>query len=117
MMLEDISEHANEFIHANEVLLTFGKSDYVIEFCKFAHRTRKFEVLVAETAPTFVGHDTARALSEEGISTTIISDASVYALMSRVNKVIIGTHSVMANGGIVGHAGACGICIRCRVSK
>ena len=36
---------------------------------------------------------------------TVISDAAVNALMSRVNKVIIGTHMVMADGGLMAWGG------------
>jgi translation initiation factor eIF-2B subunit beta len=50
---------------------------------------------------------TAKTLAEKcGISTTLIPDAAVFALMSRVDKVIIGTHAIMANGGLVAHSGA-----------
>ena len=43
----------------------------------------------------------ATSLAKVGIKTTIITDSAVFAMMSRVNKVIIGTHTVMANGGYV----------------
>lgn len=39
-------------------------------------------------------------LAKAKIKTTLISDAAIFAMMSRVNKVIIGTHTVMANGGL-----------------
>ena len=45
------------------------------------------------------GHELAVSLSKAGIETTVITDSAVFAMMSRVNKVIIGTHTVMANGG------------------
>lgn len=45
------------------------------------------------------GHDLATRLSSVGINTTLIPDSAIFAIMSRVNKVVIGTHSVMANGG------------------
>ena len=41
------------------------------------------------------------SLAKSGIETTVINDSAVFAIMSRVNKVIIGTHTVMANGGWV----------------
>lgn len=50
-------------------------------------------------ASTFQGHDLATRLSAVGINTTLIPDSAIFAMMSRVNKVVIGTHSVMANGG------------------
>ena len=51
------------------------------------------------------GRQTAVALAEAGISTTLIADAAVFAMMARVNKVIVGAHGVMANGGLVATAG------------
>lgn len=48
----------------------------------------------------FQGHDLAVSLGKSKIQTTLISDAAIFAIMSRVNKVIIGTHTVMANGGL-----------------
>lgn len=42
----------------------------------------------------------AADLAEARISTTLIPDSAIFAMMARVNKVIIGTHSVMANGGL-----------------
>lgn len=44
-------------------------------------------------------------LSKAGISTTLISDSAIFAMMARINKVIVGTHVVMANGGLVAQAG------------
>ena len=46
------------------------------------------------------------ALAAAGISTTLMADASVFAMMARVNKVIIGAHAMMANGGAIATAGS-----------
>jgi translation initiation factor eIF-2B subunit beta len=35
-----------------------------------------------------------------------VTDASVFALMSRVDKVIIPTVAIMANGGLIANSGA-----------
>jgi len=35
----------------------------------------------------------------------LIPDSAITAMMARVNKVIIGTHAVMANGGLVAQIG------------
>lgn len=53
----------------------------------------------------FQGHSLATSLAKASIETTVISDSSIFSMMSRVNKVIIGTHSVLANGGL---RSACG---------
>lgn len=42
---------------------------------------------------------------EADIKTTVVSDAAVFAMMSRCNKVIIGTNSVMADGGLKAASG------------
>jgi translation initiation factor eIF-2B subunit beta len=48
----------------------------------------------------------ARSLSTSGISTFLVPDSSIYALMSRVNKVILGAHAILANGGMFAVTGA-----------
>eukprot|EP01104_Vermistella_antarctica_P016144 TRINITY_DN5452_c0_g3_i1.p1 TRINITY_DN5452_c0_g3~~TRINITY_DN5452_c0_g3_i1.p1 ORF type:complete len:409 (+),score=105.66 TRINITY_DN5452_c0_g3_i1:67-1227(+) len=101
----NVANQALEHIHANEVVMTVGRSTTTEEFLKYASRKRKFQVIVAESAPSFAGHSTARSLSDSGIDTTLISDGAVFAMMSRVNKVIIGAHAVLANGGLLAHSG------------
>ncbi|XP_015919139.1 translation initiation factor eIF2B subunit beta [Parasteatoda tepidariorum] len=96
---QDIAAQSQEHIHFGEVILTFGHSRTVEKFLKKAVK-RKCEVLVAEAFPSLGGHDLAKSLAESGIQTTLIQDAAIFALMSRVDKVIVGTHSVMANGGL-----------------
>ena len=48
----------------------------------------------------------AKSLSAAGISTFLIPDSSIYGIMSRVNKVIIGTHAILANGGMFATTGS-----------
>ena len=97
---KNISDQALEHIHSNEVIMTAGKSKTVEAFLKGAARKRKFQVIVVECAPSYQGQQLATSLAEVGIETTVITDSAVFAIMSRVNKVIIGTHTVMANGGL-----------------
>ena len=52
---DDISKQAIGHIHANEIILTIGRSKTVERFLKNAAKTRKFEVIVAEAAPGRVG--------------------------------------------------------------
>ncbi len=104
-----IAEQAIEHIHAKEVIMTYGVSKTVIAFLKEAAKFRKFEVIVAESAPTYEGHTMANQLTELGIECTVITDSAVFAMMACVNKVIIGTHGVMANGGLIAHSGGLNI--------
>ncbi|KAG5178526.1 eukaryotic translation initiation factor 2B beta subunit [Tribonema minus] len=106
-----ICERAAETIHANEVVLTLGRSATVEQFLlAAADHYRKarltFSVIVAEAAPGLRGHELARALAAAGIETTVISDSAVFAIMARVNKVIMPTHAVVANGGLVAGCGS-----------
>ncbi|OWF40818.1 translation initiation factor eIF-2B subunit beta-like [Mizuhopecten yessoensis] len=97
---DNIAGQALEHIHSNEVIMTAGKSKTVEAFLKKAAKKRKFQVIVAECAPFYQGQELAVSLAKAGIETTVINDSAVFAIMSRVNKVIIGTHTVMANGGL-----------------
>ncbi|XP_076889400.1 uncharacterized protein LOC143540148 [Bidens hawaiensis] len=103
---ELIAEQAVEHIHHNEVILTLGSSGTVIEFlCAAKEKKRSFRVFVAEGAPRYQGHTLAKELVARGLQTTVITDSAVFALISRVNMVIVGAHAVMANGGVIAPVG------------
>uniref|UniRef100_A0A452TRV6 Translation initiation factor eIF2B subunit beta n=3 Tax=Ursus TaxID=9639 RepID=A0A452TRV6_URSMA len=97
---ENIAAQALEHIHSNEVIMTIGFSRTVEAFLKEAARKRKFHVIVAECAPFCQGHEMAVNLAKAGIETTVMTDAAIFAVMSRVNKVIIGTKTILANGAL-----------------
>lgn len=48
----NVAAQAGEHIHSNEIILTIGRSASVEAFLKQAAKTRKFEVVVAECAPS-----------------------------------------------------------------
>ncbi|XP_029640043.1 translation initiation factor eIF-2B subunit beta isoform X1 [Octopus sinensis] len=98
--IPNIESQALEHIHAKEIIMTSGWSKSVEAFLKSAARKRKFQVMVTEGAPFFHGQKMAKSLAASNIETTLITDSAVFAMMSRVNKVIIGTHTVLANGGL-----------------
>ncbi|CAH1439644.1 unnamed protein product [Lactuca virosa] len=103
---EEIAEQAVEHIHHNEVILTLGSSRTVIEFlCAAKEKKRSFRVFVAEGAPRYEGHILANELISRGLQTTVITDSAVFAMISRVNMVIVGAHAVMANGGVIAPVG------------
>eukprot|EP00163_Fabomonas_tropica_P030903 TRINITY_DN7173_c0_g1_i1.p1 TRINITY_DN7173_c0_g1~~TRINITY_DN7173_c0_g1_i1.p1 ORF type:complete len:357 (-),score=95.49 TRINITY_DN7173_c0_g1_i1:13-1083(-) len=102
----NIAETSLEHIHANEVIMTFGKSNSVCSFLEHAAQKRKFEVIVPDSAPMYVGHEQAVRLSKAGIRTTVISDADIFSMMARVNKVIVGTHAVLADGSLIAPTGS-----------
>ncbi|KAF8590077.1 nagb/rpia/CoA transferase-like protein [Ramaria rubella] len=103
---ESVAKNAKDHIHSDEIVLTIGASRTVEAFLKSAAHHRKFTVIVAETAPSYTGRTMARSLSSAGISTFLVPDSSIYAIMSRVNKVIIGAHAILANGGFIATTGS-----------
>ncbi|KAK4748402.1 hypothetical protein SAY87_014988 [Trapa incisa] len=103
---EQIAEQAVEHIHHNEVILTLGSSRTVLQFlCAAREKKRSFRVFVAEGAPRYQGHLLAKELVSRGLQTTLITDSAVFAMISRVNMVIVGAHAVMANGGVIAPVG------------
>jgi len=122
---DQIAGYASDHIHSNEIILTYGPSVTVQKFLLKAASKRKFTVMHAESFPnnhesvhaTVSGSlkggagDTGpdrfhRSLTAAGITVILIPDSAIFAVMSRVNKIIIGTHAVLANGGLVAAAGA-----------
>ena len=89
----NIASQAFDHIHSSEIIMTIGNSKVVAQFLKEAARLRKFQVIVAETAPLYDGQELALEMASAGISTTVITDSAIFAVMSRVNKVILGTHA------------------------
>ena len=104
-MLESGCIQALEHIHADEVIMTMGHSATVLSFLLKAAKKRSFQVIVVECAPFFDGHSMAVKLARKNIDTTVITDSAVFAMMSRVNKVIIGAMAVMADGGLMAESG------------
>lgn len=104
---EEISKQALEHIHANEIIMTIGRSRTVEKFLKYAAaRNRKFQVIVAECAPLHSGQEMAMSLAKAKINTTLITDSAIFAMMARVNKVIIGTSTILADGGLAAVSGS-----------
>lgn len=111
-LLEDIdnyhsqvAEQALEHIHQNEVILTLGRSQTVLQFLLEAKKKRSFQVFIAEGAPRYQGHTLAKELAAVDLQTTVITDSAVFAMISRVDMVIVGAHAVMANGGVIAPIG------------
>lgn len=123
---DQIAAFALDHIHSNEIILTHTSSATVQKFLLTAARKRKFTVIHAEAYPNdhlethatiMYGHkddsegsngpeDRWKPLTELGITVIMIPDSAVFALMSRVNKVILAPRTVLANGGLIAAAGA-----------
>lgn len=123
---DQIAGYSLEHIHSNEIILTHTPSITVQKFLLKAAAKRKFTVVHAEAFPndhesthaTVIGKAKGesddelrpdlfqKSLAAAGVTVILIPDSAVFALMSRVNKVILNTHIVLANGGLLAAAGA-----------
>ena len=135
-----IAESALDHIHNNETILTHTSSQTIQKFISAAaHKRRKFTVIHAEAHPndhesthatilngskkTTGGDDLEAAerwkpLTDTGYVTVIlIPDTAVFALMSRINKVLLAPHAVLANGSLVAASGASTIALAAQAHK
>lgn len=114
---KDIGPHSLNQIHSSEIILTHGSSKTVSSFLKHAAESRKFTVIVTESFPNGLegSYEMAEELSAAGITTIVAPDTAVFGLMSRVNKVIMGTHAVLQNGGLLAASGAKQVALAARV--
>ncbi|KAF2153034.1 nagb/rpia/CoA transferase-like protein [Myriangium duriaei CBS 260.36] len=123
---DQIAAYALDHIHSNEIILTHTSSQTIQRFLLTAARKRKFTVVFVEAYPNdhesthdtiMRGHKKAegdeeggddrwKALTAMGITVIVIPDSAIFALMSRVNKVVLAPHSVLANGSLIAAAGA-----------
>lgn len=132
---EQIAGYALEHIHSNEIILTQSPSVTVQKFLLKAATKRKFAVIHAEAYPneheasytSITGKSRAdsegevgserftKTLASAGITVILVPDSAVFALMSRVNKVVLAARAVLANGDLVAAAGAKAIAKAARV--
>lgn len=122
---DQIASYGLDHIYANEVILTHTSSVTVQKFLLKAAGKRKFTVIFVESFPN--AHESVHAtvagslkgdagdsgpdrihksLTAAGITVVLVPDSAIFALMPRVNKVILSTHAVLANGSLVTASGA-----------
>ena len=134
---DQIAGYALEHIHSNETILTHSSSITVQRFLIKAAAKRKFTVIHAEAYPNhheathasvsgkgMAGRDDettsdsfTKILTAAGITVVLIPDSATFALMSRVNKVLLSTHVVLADGSLVAAAGSKGIAKAARMHR
>ncbi|CAI2372234.1 unnamed protein product [Moneuplotes crassus] len=100
-----ISFHCREQFQDNDTVLTIGYSSTVLELFKDAKEKSDFTVVVAENSPENSGKTMQKRLSSLGIKTILLADTSIFSYMSKINKVIISTRAIMADGGLITDAG------------
>mmetsp|Transcript_18686 Transcript_18686/g.26855 ORF Transcript_18686/g.26855 Transcript_18686/m.26855 type:complete len:155 (-) Transcript_18686:212-676(-) len=48
----------------------------------------------------------AKSLADAGIDAIVINDSATFAVMARINKVLLPAHAVLANGGLIAASGS-----------
>lgn len=109
---DQISTHAAEHLGSSEVILTCSSSRTVQRFLLKAVDGRKLSVFFVEPFPDNREADGemntlsfVQPLTAAGITVVIIPDVSVWAVMSRIDKVILTAHTVLGNGGMLATSG------------
>ena len=131
---DQIASFALDHIHSNEVILTYSSSETVQTFLLKAAAKRKFTVIHVESYPNHVTetHEIAagtssvkengagplqRTLTKLGIKVVVVPNSAIFGIMSRVNKVVLSTESVLVNGGLIADAGTGLVANAARVHK
>ncbi|XP_060809083.1 translation initiation factor eIF-2B subunit beta, partial [Amyelois transitella] len=99
-----ICSQAREHVHADELLLTYGASGLVEKFLRNAAQ-RRYRLILAEGSDVAQSHAMASRLASSGVAVTVVDNASVCAVMPRVNKVLVSVRTVLPGGAALGAAG------------
>lgn len=108
---ELIKERAIHQINENDIILTTNFSEQILELIMEVAKFKKITIVITESYPTLNGIEVANKLSSSNIKTIIISDSAIFSIMPKVNKVLINTRAIMANGGLISYNGVYNICL------
>ena len=96
---DGIAKSAHNFLSSHDVVLTVGLSKSILKFLSSAGGN--VTVMVPERAPVYDGVLMAEKLRTQGVKVVVIPDSAVFAVMPKVDRVIVSANAVLANGGIV----------------
>lgn len=111
---DQISGNAEAQIRPGEYVLVHEPEATVRRFLLKAASKRRFTVIVVihpsrkKTAGT-VYADMAKSLGKHGVSTITVVSSAVTTYMPHVDKVLLGSHAVFANGSVLMDAGTANI--------
>lgn len=102
-----ISLIAGKKITNGDVILTYACSSLVKQLLSDAHnKGKKFTVIVVDSRPGLEGCEMLRYLVSQGISCTYVWINAVSYVIKEVTKVILGCHSLQANGYVMSRVGS-----------
>lgn len=116
--VKKIGEIGARRIRDGDTILTHCQSSAVDAIIKKAWKQgKKIRVYSTETRPRFQGRITARTLSQAGIPVTMIIDSAARYFMNEVDKVIVGSDAIAANGAVVNKIGTSLIALAAREAR
>ncbi|MEM3736692.1 MAG: ribose 1,5-bisphosphate isomerase [Candidatus Bathyarchaeia archaeon] len=116
--VERIGEIGARRIGNGDTILTHCNSEAAISIIATAWRQGKdIRVFATETRPRLQGRTTVRRLGREGIPTTLIIDSAARHFMNKVDKVVVGSDAVAANGAVVNKIGTSMIALAAKEAR
>ncbi len=100
--IEQIATHAQPLLHGQ--VMTCSISGTVLEVL-VANRQQIEQVIVLEGRPRYEGREMARALSQQGLAVTLITDAQADIFLPECQAVVVGADSILINGDVLNKAG------------
>lgn len=83
----------------------------MINFLLSARKVRSFEIIVVESETQELGKQTAEILSKSNLNVTLVPFTNSFAIMQRVNKLLLGVDAILKNGGLLMHPGTNALCL------
>ncbi|RWS16490.1 translation initiation factor eIF-2B subunit delta-like isoform X2 [Dinothrombium tinctorium] len=107
LALDAMSDYVLEKINSEDVILTFGSSHSVRHILKKALDSgKKFRVIVVDSRPKPHAEDMLQFLVKNNVQVTyVLINAAAY-VMKEVTKVLLGAHSILANGYVMAKLGS-----------
>ena len=116
--VKKIGEIGARRIKDGDVILTHCHSSAVVAIIRKAWKQgKRLQVYCTETRPRFQGRITAKTLSQAGIPVTMIIDIAARHFMNEIDKVIVGSDAIAANGAVVNKVGTSLIALAAREAR
>lgn len=116
--VEKIGEIGARRIEDGDTLLTHCNSEAAISIITTAwKRGKKIQAYVTETRPKFQGLETVERFGRLGIPTFLIVDSAARYFMNKIDKVVVGSDAVAANGAVVNKIGTSMIALAAKESR
>jgi translation initiation factor eIF-2B subunit delta len=112
-----IADHACQKLYDDEVILTYGHAEVIVEILQLAaeNKDRRLRVIVVDSRPLMEGKVMLEKLRKANIECTyILLNALTYVLQD-VTKVLLGASALMSDGSILGRVGTACVALAAHV--